>query len=126
MELSNLHPADALGIVRARMADLAEQESALKAALVAMGAGAHEGNEWRATVTLGTTESVPVDAVREHPEVRALISAPALDALPTVHPALAALVALGTVSRQWLTAHTVRKPSATVRTVSRRGRAAAA
>lgn len=49
--LTNVHPADRLGDIRAQIAELKAIEEAIVADIKALGAGAHEGDAYRATVS---------------------------------------------------------------------------
>jgi len=93
MNLPNNHPADSLGFLKAQIANLESLAKVEHARLVAMGAGAHEGNTFRATVSVAERESVDWRAICEK-------LAP---------------------SRQLVTAHTSAKEITTVRVVARTG-----
>ena len=56
---------DDLGLIKAQIAELTKQESALKAAIVAMGEGAHDGDLFRATVSTSERETLDMAAVRD-------------------------------------------------------------
>jgi hypothetical protein len=94
--MSNMHPADALGALKAQIANLEAQAKIEHARLVAMGAGAHEGELFRASVSVAERESIDWRAVAEKLEP----------------------------SRQLITAHTSAKEVTTVRVVARTGKAA--
>lgn len=49
--ISNVHPADRLGDIRAQIAELKAIEEAILADIKALGVGAHEGDAYRATVS---------------------------------------------------------------------------
>lgn len=91
--IPNIHPADALGALKAQIADLEIRAKAEHARLVAMGAGAHEGFAFRATVSIADRETVDWRAVAEK-----------------LKP-----------SHQLVTAHTSAKEVTTVRVVARTG-----
>jgi hypothetical protein len=55
---------DQLGIVKAKMAELATEENSLKTTLLEMGPGAYEGEFFRAAVSVSTRDSLDMDAVR--------------------------------------------------------------
>jgi len=57
---------DALGQLKAQIADLESQESKLKKAITASGAGAYEGSLFRVTVTISSRETLDMEAVRKH------------------------------------------------------------
>lgn len=63
--LSNQNPIDALGEIKARIADLEKIEKDLRERVVAMGVGAHEGDTFRATVSVSEREKLDMDAVRQ-------------------------------------------------------------
>jgi len=52
--MTNVHPADRLGALKAQIAELEKLAKIEHAKLVALGAGDHEGDIFRATVNLGT------------------------------------------------------------------------
>jgi hypothetical protein len=91
--MSNIHPADALGALKAEIANLEIRAKAEHARLVAMGAGAHEGEIFRATVSVAERESIDWKAISAKLEP----------------------------SRQLVTAHTSAKEVTTVRVVARTG-----
>lgn len=62
--IDNIHPADALGDLKAEIAALLQREKHLKAELIAMGAGAHDGKRYRVTVSHSERETLDMDAVR--------------------------------------------------------------
>jgi hypothetical protein len=90
------HPADTLGMLKAQIAELETLAKIEHARLVALGTGAHEGNIFRATVSVAARESVDWKAIAEKLEP----------------------------SRQLVTAHTSAKDVTTVRVVARTGEAA--
>lgn len=55
---------DRLGFLKAQIAELAREEKELKAALIAHGPGAYEGELYRATVSECERETLDMDAVR--------------------------------------------------------------
>jgi hypothetical protein len=57
---------DALGQLKAQIADLESQESKLKKAITGAGAGAYEGSLFRVTVTISSRETLDMEAVRKH------------------------------------------------------------
>lgn len=57
---------DALGHLKAKIADLTEQESKLKATLVAYGKSPVEGQLFRSTVSTVVQEKLDMEAVRAH------------------------------------------------------------
>lgn len=59
------HPADALGVLKARIAELEAAAKIQHARLVARGVGAHEGVAFRATVSQAPRESVDWKAIAE-------------------------------------------------------------
>ena len=61
----NARLVDQLGQVLAAKANLAKQEEAIKAQLVAEGVGAYEGLLFRATVSTSTRKLLDMDSVRE-------------------------------------------------------------
>jgi len=64
--MSNLTSAiDQLGIVKAQIAELQLRESDLKAVLILQGAGPHEGEMYRATVSISTRETLDMAACRK-------------------------------------------------------------
>ena len=66
MNIANMHPADALGELKARIADLKELAAVEHARLVAMGSGEYEGETFRATVKVNSlTRRLSPDLVRE-------------------------------------------------------------
>jgi hypothetical protein len=87
---------DDYGILKARVAELAIAEKALKAALADLGPGAYEGERFRLSVSESTRETLDMDAVREH------------------------------LSRQFVQAHTVVTPVRTLRVAARSGKDLAA
>jgi len=64
--MSNLHPADVLGELKARIADLKELADIEHAKLCAMGTGEYEGETFRAVVKIGAiAKRVSPELVRE-------------------------------------------------------------
>ena len=91
--MSNLSPTiDRLGVVKAQLAVLKQEEDALKATLIEQGPGAYEGELYRVTVSQTERETLDMAAVREH------------------------------LSRQFIQAHTNVTPVTTVRVVARIGK----
>lgn len=90
---SNLHPADALGALKAQIADLEAQAKIEHARLVALGAGAYEGEIFRATVSIAERESIDWKTIAARLEP----------------------------SRQLIAAHSSAKEVTTVRVVARTG-----
>ena len=88
------HPADALGALKARIADLEALAKVEHARLVALGVGAHEGETFRASVSASERVTIDWRAVAEKLEP----------------------------SRQLITAHTTSKDVVTVRVVARNGK----
>lgn len=87
------NPVDSLGFIKAQIADLEKQAKAFHAQIVAMGVGAHEGDIFRASVSIADRETTDWRAVAEKFEP----------------------------SRQLVTAHTSAKEVTTVRVVARTG-----
>ena len=56
---------DALGALKAQIADLTRQEKALKEALGDLAPGAYEGEMYRLSISESTRETLDMDAVRE-------------------------------------------------------------
>ena len=90
--MSNLHPADALGFLKAQIADLKAAAEIEHARLVAMGVGAHDGETFRASVSVADRDSIDWKAIAAKLEP----------------------------SRQLVTAHTETKAVTTVRVHSRK------
>jgi hypothetical protein len=93
--LTNVHPVDALGALKAKIADLEKQAKVFHSQVVALGVGAHEGDIFRATVTVAERDRLDMDAVREK------------------------------LSAQFMRAHTITTEVTTVRVVARNGKEAA-
>jgi hypothetical protein len=91
--MTNMHPADMLLDLKARIADLKALAEIEHARLVAMGVGAHEGDVARASVSIATRETIDWKAI----------------------------AAKLSPSRQLITAHTTGKEVTTVRVVARTG-----
>ena len=89
--MSNVNPIDALGEVKAQIANLEAQEKALRDQIAARGEGAYEGELFRASVSITERESIDWKAIAAKLEP----------------------------SRQLITAHTSAKEVTTVRVVSR-------
>jgi hypothetical protein len=87
---------DAYGDLKARQAELAIEEKALKAALADLDAGAYEGEMFRLSVSMSDRETLDMAAVREH------------------------------LSRQFIAAHTNVTPVRTLKVAARSGRKLAA
>lgn len=56
---------DALGDVKARLADLLAEEKALKDALAELPAGAYEGERFRLSISVSDRDTLDMEAVRE-------------------------------------------------------------
>lgn len=56
MNIKNMHPVDQLGHIKAQIADLEEQEKALREDILAMGKDEVEGDLFRATVSTASRE----------------------------------------------------------------------
>jgi hypothetical protein len=63
--MTNIHPADALGFIKAQIADLESKAKIQHARLVAMGAGAYEGETFRATVSIAPRETIDWKGIAE-------------------------------------------------------------
>ena len=64
--ITNAHPADVLGELKARIADLKELADIEHAKLCAMGTGEYEGETFRAVVKIGAvSKRINPDLVRE-------------------------------------------------------------
>lgn len=63
---TNYNMVDQLGIVLAKKAELAKEETEIKAALVAAGVGSYEGELFRATVSKTERNTLDMKAVRQH------------------------------------------------------------
>jgi hypothetical protein len=87
------NPVDSLGFIKAQIADLEKQAKAFHSQIVAMGVGAHEGNVFRASVSIADRETI------DWKEIAAKFEP----------------------SRQLVTAHTSAKEVTTVRVVARTG-----
>lgn len=55
---------DELGALKASIADLTARETYLKQLIAGDGPGAHEGLDWRATVSVSVRETLDMEAVR--------------------------------------------------------------
>lgn len=62
---SNVHPADALGALKAQIANLESLAKIEHARLVAMGAGAYEGEIFRATVSIADRDTIDWKAIAQ-------------------------------------------------------------
>lgn len=93
MTLPN-NPIDRLGALKAQIAELEAEEAALRDEIIAMGLGPHEGELFRATVSVGERNTLDMDAVRAK------------------------------LSRQFIQANTTTQTVTTVRIVARNGQAA--
>jgi hypothetical protein len=63
---SNLKPlVDELGAIKAQIADLEIREKKLRDQLVAIGPGAYDGDNYRATVSSSERDTLDMKAVRE-------------------------------------------------------------
>ena len=69
--ISNIHPADRLGDIKAEIARLSEISKFLEAELKALGVGAHEGDLFRATVS-EVAERSSLDAKAAEAKLREL------------------------------------------------------
>jgi len=85
------HPVDSFGFLKAQLAEMEKQADAIRAQIIALGTGAHEGDVFRATVSIADRESVCWKSVAEK-----------------LNP-----------SYQLIAAHTSRKEVTTVRIVAR-------
>lgn len=90
--MKNTPNIDRLGELLAQIADLTREAETIKATLREMGAGAYEGDLFRATVSVSERETLDMKAVREH------------------------------LSRQFIQAHTNVTPVTTVKVVARNGK----
>jgi hypothetical protein len=63
--MSNIHPADALGALKAQIADLEARAKLEHAKLVALGEGAFEGDLFRATVSVADRNTIDWKAVAQ-------------------------------------------------------------
>jgi hypothetical protein len=61
--MTNNHPADILGALKAQIADLEARAKIEHARLVAMGAGAHEGDLFRATVSVADRTNIDWESI---------------------------------------------------------------
>jgi hypothetical protein len=61
--MSNIHPADALGALKAQIADLEIKAKIEHAKLVALGAGAHDGDLFRATVSVADRNTIDWESI---------------------------------------------------------------
>ena len=59
------HPIDALGKLKAQIAELEAQEKILRGEVIALGAGRHEGQLYCVTVTLSERNTLDMEAVRK-------------------------------------------------------------
>ena len=87
---------DALGTLKAQIAELQLQEKALKANLADLTPGAYEGEQFRLSISVAERETLDMEAVRAH------------------------------LSRQFIAAHTNVKEVRTVRVSARSGKELAA
>ena len=69
--ISNIHPADRLGDIKAEIARLSEIAKFLDGEIKALGAGAHEGDLFRATVS-EVAEGSTLDAKAAEAKLREL------------------------------------------------------
>ena len=90
--MTNLPEIDALGKIKAQIADLEAQEKALRDHIAALGAGAYDGDLFRASVSIADREIIDWRAIAEKLEP----------------------------SRQLITAHTSAKTVTTVRVAARK------
>lgn len=64
--ITNVSPIDQLGALRAQIADLKAAEEALLVEVKALGAGAHDGSDYRVTVSeVAERETLDVKAAEE-------------------------------------------------------------
>lgn len=97
MTATNLQTTiDALGMIKAEIADLLKVEKQLKDALAELSPGAYEGERYRLSISVADRETLDMDAVREH------------------------------LSRQFIQAHTNVTEVRTLRVAARNGKAIAA
>jgi hypothetical protein len=61
--MTNNHPADILGALKAQIADLEARAKIEHARLVVMGAGAHEGDLFRATVSIADRTNIDWESI---------------------------------------------------------------
>jgi hypothetical protein len=94
LPVDTTHPADMLGILKARISEYELQAEAARAQIVALGEGAHEGLLFRASVSIADRDTVDWKAI----------------------------AAKFSPSRQLVTAHTTTKSVTTVRVASRNGK----
>ena len=95
--MTNITPTiDALGDIKAQIAELQLKEKALKAALDGLAPGAYEGDLFRLSISVADRETLDMDAVRAH------------------------------LSRQFIAAHTNVTEVRTLRVAARSGRKIAA
>jgi hypothetical protein len=62
--LTEVNVVDQLGLIKAEIAQLQEQEKALKEQLIALGDGKHSGNLYDATVSPTSRDTLDMEAVR--------------------------------------------------------------
>ena len=89
---SNLPAIDSLGLIKAQIADLEAQEKVLRDQIAELGAGAYDGDLFRASVSIADRETIDWRAIAEKLEP----------------------------SRQLITAHTSAKTVTTVRVAARK------
>jgi len=92
VNISNVNPVDALGELKAQIANLEKLEKTLRDQIAAQGAGAYEGELFRASVSVAERETIDWRAIAEK-----------------LSP-----------SRQLITAHTSAKEVVTVRVAARK------
>lgn len=63
--MNSNHPIDALGKLKAQIAELEAQEKILRGEVIALGAGRHEGQLYCVTVTLSERNTLDMEAVRK-------------------------------------------------------------
>ena len=63
--LSRPHLIDRLGDLKAQIADLQIEEKKLRDEIIALGVGAHDGDLFRASVSISERETLDMAAVRE-------------------------------------------------------------
>lgn len=98
MNIKNMHIADQFGHIKAQIAELEEQESAIKKQLIAMGQPEIEGELFRVTVSLSERSG------------RDKAFQAKIEELIEEH-----------LSKQYITAHTTSTPITTVRSSTRKG-----
>jgi hypothetical protein len=64
MQIQTNNPIDALGAIKAQIADLEAREKELREAVLALGEGSHEGRMFKVTVVTVERETLDMKAVR--------------------------------------------------------------